>query len=119
MSIERWARDSAKVTSTSLTIGRAMLRHLAAAMALVMTLASMPSIGVIVFADRSEPCISMDICHPLQGLDQSPSVVQVARPAPPDFGATIFPGAAMADRVPILEVEFAEAPDPPPPRPLS
>jgi hypothetical protein len=119
MSIERWARDSGKVRSTSLTIGRAMLRHLAAAMALVMTLASLPSIGVIVFADRSEPCISMDICHPLHGLDQSPSVAQVARPAPPDFGATIFPGDAMADCVPIVEVEFAEAPDPPPPRPLS
>lgn len=107
------------MTSTSLTIGRATLRHLAAAMALVMTVASLPSIGVIVFADRSEPCISMDICHPLQGLDQSPSVVQIARPAPPDFGATKFPGDAMADCAPIMKVEFAEAPDPPPPRPLS
>jgi hypothetical protein len=117
--IARWARDSGKVTFTSLTIGRATVRHFAAAMALAMTVASLPSIGALVFADWSGPCISMDICHPLQGLDQSPSVVQVARPAPPDFGATIFPGDAMADCVPILEVEFAEAPDPPPPRPLS
>jgi hypothetical protein len=119
MSIERWARDSGKVTFTSLTIGRATVRHFAAAMALAMTAASLPSIGAIVFADRSEPCISMDICHPLQGLDQSPTVVQIARPAPPHFGATVFPGDAMAYCAPIMEIEFAEAPDPPPPRPHS
>ena len=55
--------------ATSLTIDRTSMRQLAAAMALVMMMASLPSIGVIVISDRSGPSISMDICHPLQSLD--------------------------------------------------
>ncbi len=58
--------------ATSLAIDRTSMRQLAAAMALVMMMASLPSIGVIVISDRSGPTISMDICHPLQSLDSSP-----------------------------------------------
>lgn len=105
--------------ATSLTIGRATLRQAAAAMALVMMVASLPSIGVIVIADTSGPSISMDVCHPLQALDSSPNVVVVARPALPDFGARIFSSETLADSVPVFKIGFAETPDPPPPKLLS
>ena len=71
----------------SLTIDRTSMRQLAAAMALVMVMASLPSIGVIVISDRSGPTISMDICHPLQSLDSAPAIVPIARPAQPASGS--------------------------------
>ena len=101
---------------TSLAINRASMRRLAAAMALVMTIASLPSIGVTIISDRSGPSISMDICHPVQSLDNSPNLVQIARPAQPRVGTTILSHETLAQFVPVLKSKFAEAPDPPPPK---
>lgn len=92
------------------------MRQFAAAMALVMIMASLPSIGVIVISDRSGPNISLDICHPLQSLDSSPGIAQIARPAQPEIGAKIVSHELVAQFVPILKHRFAEAPDPPPPK---
>jgi hypothetical protein len=102
--------------ATSLTIDRASMRQLAAAMALVMMIASLPSIGVIVISDSSGPSISMDICHPLQSLDSAPAVVLIARPAQPDVGTRILSHETIAQFVPVLKSKFAETPDPPPPK---
>jgi hypothetical protein len=102
--------------TTSLMLGRHSSRQLAAAMALVMMMASLPSIGVIVIADRSGPSISMDVCHPLQSLETTSGTVLVARPARPEIGARIVSHECVAQFVPILESKFAEAPDPPPPK---
>jgi hypothetical protein len=101
--------------ATSLMLDR-IARQFAAAMALVIMMASLPSIGVIVISDRSGPTISMDICHPLQSLESSPSFVLVARPASPKTGAKILPHEVLAQLVPILKSRFVEAPDPPPPK---
>jgi hypothetical protein len=109
------ARAAKADMATSLTIDRHSMRQLAAAMAFVMMMASLPSIGVIVISDRSGPSISMDICHPLQSLDSSPSIVPIARPAQADLGASILSHLTRAPFVPILKSKFAEAPDPPPP----
>jgi hypothetical protein len=100
----------------SLKIDRASIRQLAAAMALVMMIASLPSIGVIVISDRSGPSISMDICHPLQSLDNAPAVVPIARPAEPARGTQIFSHETFTQFVPVLKCRFAESPDPPPPK---
>jgi hypothetical protein len=105
--------------ATSMTIDRASMRQLAAAMALVMMMASLPSIGVIVISDRSGPAISLDICHPLQSLETSSGTVLVARPALPTLGAEIVAHEALTQFVPILKSKLAEAPDPPPPKLLS
>jgi hypothetical protein len=105
--------------ASSMTIDRTSMRQIAAAMALVMIIASLPSIGVIVMADRSGPSISMDICHPLQSLDSAPAVAQLGRPAQPAIGATIVAHDVIAQFVPVLKSKLAEAPDPPPPKPLS
>jgi hypothetical protein len=100
----------------SLTIDRATIRQLAAAMALVVMMASLPSIGVIVISDHSGPSISMDICHPLQSLDSAPAVVAIARPAQPATGTRILSHETFAQFVPVLKYRFAESPDPPPPK---
>jgi hypothetical protein len=103
----------------SLTIDRYSLRQLAAAMALVMTIASLPSIGVIVISDRSGPRISLDICHALSSLDVSTGTVLIARPARPEFDDKIFSVETFAQFVPVLKSTFAESPDPPPPKQFS
>lgn len=100
----------------SLTINRASIRQIAAAMALVMVMASTPSIGVIVISDRSGPTISMDICHPLQSLDSAPATVPIARPAQPASGSQILSHETCAQFIPVLKCRFDEAPDPPPPK---
>ena len=102
--------------ATSLTIDRSSLRQLAAAMALVMAIASLPSIGVIVISDRSGPSISLDVCHPLQSLDVLSGTVLIARPARPELGERIYSAETFAQFVPILKSKFAESPDPPPPK---
>jgi hypothetical protein len=99
----------------SLTIDRASIRQLAAAMALVMVMASLPSIGVIVISDRSGPSISMDICHPLQSLDSAPAV-PIARPAQPASGMRIVSHETIAQFIPVLKCRFPKSPDPPPPK---
>jgi hypothetical protein len=105
--------------ATSMTIDRTTLRQLAATMAIVMMIASLPSIGVIVIADRSGPTLSMDICHPLQSLGTSPGAVPFARPALPELATKILESETIAQSVPIVHGRFAETPDPPPPKLLS
>jgi hypothetical protein len=102
-----------------MTIDRASMRQLAAAMAFVMMMATLPSIGVIIIADRSGPTISMDICHPVQTLDSAPGIAQIARPAQPGIDARVLSPERFAQFVPILKSKLAEAPDPPPPKALS
>jgi hypothetical protein len=102
--------------ATSLTIDRTTMRQLVAAMAFIMVIASLPAVGVIVAPDGSGPCISMDICHPLQSLDRAPGVVPIARPAQPNISANICSHEALVRFVPTAKTRFAEAPDPPPPK---
>jgi len=100
-------------------IDRTSIRQIAGAMALVVMMASLPSIGVVVISDRSGPSISMDICHPLQLLDSGPAVVLFARPAQPEMGTKVLLHDGAVQFVPILESRFAETPDPPPPKQFS
>lgn len=94
------------------------MRQVAAAMAFVMMVASLPAIGVIVVSDRSGPAISMDICHPLQSLGTSTGAVAIARPAQPRIAAKTVAHESAAQFVSIAKTRFAEAPDPPPPKQL-
>jgi len=95
------------------------MRQLAAAMALIVAIASLPSIGVIVIADRNGPSLTLDVCHPLQSLDTSSTVVLIARPAPPEINATIISPETLAELVPLAKDNPAETPDPPPPKQIS
>lgn len=105
--------------ATTLMLDRTSTRQLAATLAFVMMIASLPSIGVIVISDRSGPTIAMDICHPLQSFDQAPSTVAIARPAQLEIGGRILSDEAPVQLVPILKSKLTKAPDPPPPKLLS
>ncbi len=105
--------------ASSMMIDRASLRQLAAAMAFVMMMASLPSIGLIIVADPSGPSISMDVCHPLQSLETTSGTVLVARPAPRELDAEIVSQDEVPQFVLILKSKFSEAPDPPPPKSLA
>ena len=102
----------------SLGIDRITIRQLAAVMALVIAIASLPSIGVIVIADRNGPSITLDVCHPLPSLDTSSSLVLIARPAPPEIVATIDSQQTFSEVAPLPD-QLAETPDPPPPKQIS
>jgi hypothetical protein len=102
--------------TTALMVDRTSIRQIAAAMALVIGMASLPSIGVIVISDRSGPSISMDICHPLQSLDSGPAALLIARPAQPAMGTKVLLHEVAVQFVPGLKSRFAETPDPPPPK---
>jgi len=102
--------------ASRLTIDRTTMRQLAATMALVMMMASLPSIGVIIIADRSGPTISMDICHPLPSFETSVGTVLIARPASSGIGAQIVLHETVAQFVPVLKSKLADTPDPPPPK---
>ena len=103
----------------SLKIDRVTIRQLAAAMALVIAIASLPTIGVIVIADSSGPSLTLDVCHPLQSLDTSSTLILIARPAPPEIGATIVSRDMFAEFAPLPNDNLAETPDPPPPKQFS
>jgi hypothetical protein len=103
----------------SLKIDRITTRQLAAAMALVIAIASLPTIGVIVIADRSGPSLTLDVCHPLQSLDTSCSPILIARPAPPTIDAKIVSLDTFAEFAPLPKDNLAETPDPPPPKQFS
>jgi hypothetical protein len=103
----------------SLGIDRITIRQLAAAMAIVIATASLPSIGVIVIADRSGPSLSLDVCHPLQSLDSAPSLVLIARPASPQIDDTPASREILAEFTPLPEDNLPDTPDPPPPKQLS
>jgi hypothetical protein len=99
-----------------LAIERLTIRRIAAAMAVVMTLASLPSIGVVVVADRSGPCIRLDVCHPLQSLDQSANPIVIARPATAESVERNLSRESVSDLVPLLKGKLADAPEAPPPK---
>lgn len=86
-------------------------------MAVAMMMASLPAISVIVVADCSGPNISLDVCHPIQSMDTSSNLVLIARPAPPEIGATIIPRETFAEFAPRPRYyDLADTPDPPPPK---
>src|SRR5260221_14353405 len=101
---------------TALTMNRSALRHLAAAIAFVTMLASLPTIGVIVVAEKSGPSLTMDICHPLQSADRSSSITLIARSTPPLIDYDDVSRETLFQIVPVLKGKIVEPPDSPPPK---
>jgi hypothetical protein len=63
--------------------------------------------------------LTLDVCHPLQSLDTSSSLILIARPAPPEIDATIASAETFAEFAPLAINNPAETPDPPPPKQIS
>jgi len=74
--------------------------------------------GLCIVSGPDHPEISLDVCHPIQGINLV-TIVSIARPASNSYEPSRFP----ADRVvapasaKILDLSFA--PDPPPPKSLA
>ena len=102
--------------ATALTMNRSALRQLAAAIAFIMMIASLMSVGVIVVADKSGPSLTMDICHPLQAGDRTSTAVPLARPAPPIIVSDNLVRETLCQLVPVLKGKIVVFPDSPPPK---
>jgi len=90
----------------------------AAIVALAVLLGGMPlTLGIIIHG--SEATFTLDVCHPLQKLSNSPAPVVAPIPIAPQV-AKLMPkrGEAAADCI-VLRDRAAEPPDPPPPRLLA
>lgn len=102
--------------ATALAMNRIVLRHLAAAIAIVMMLASMPSIGVIVVPAQSGPSLTIDICHPLQSADHSSAATLLARSASPLIQHDDVSRETISPDVLLLKSELVLIPESPPPQ---
>jgi hypothetical protein len=103
------------MTTIALAMNRSVLRRIAAALAIAMLVASLPSIGVIVVADKSGPSLTMDVCHPLLSGDRSPIGTVFARPAALGFAYDNVSRETFFEIVPVLKGKIVVFPVPPPP----
>ncbi|MGH7780189.1 MAG: hypothetical protein ACREQR_10215 [Candidatus Binataceae bacterium] len=94
-------------------------RIVAAILVLGLMTASVPIAVSAAVSGSKTPCLSADICHPLQSLDRTADVVPMARPAAlaRESALTEFSGAPEFHPAVLLDLIFA--PDPPPPKTLS
>jgi len=89
-------------------------------LALLLALATL-SQGIVIeppALSGGSPALSLDICHPVQGLDRAPALATLARPAPltllPDMNSTLA-----GEIVPRAQGRLASPPATPPPEVLA
>jgi hypothetical protein len=87
-----------------------------ALLAVVLMLGSVqPLLGVVIYQQDSQPAFTLNICHPLQSLDESPNVsltppaIMPGQIVPIDFGRIFEP-------IYLSALEFIPDIDPPPPK---
>lgn len=96
--------------------GRETARDICAVMALVMALASLPAVGVVFVREASAPCITLNICHPLQSAFPASGNVPLARSGAlaAEFQRVVYPAAPPRANPPASR--FLPRPEPPPPK---
>lgn len=73
-----------------------------------------PLLGVVIFQQDSQPAFTLNICHPLQSLDESPNV-SVTPPA--STGQPVFINfERIFEPISPSVIEFIPDIDPPPPK---
>lgn len=102
---------------TALRLRKCELRHIAAAVAIVLAFATLPAGAGIVIVSSPTPAFTLDICHPLPGMDRTAPSILLARPAPALATIALFDKALGTDSPLVLAGAFATPPDPPPPKP--
>jgi hypothetical protein len=93
-------------------------RALSSVLAVVLLLASVPLCsGIVIVAGPAQPEFTINICHPIQSFDRVTNIL-LARPAPtrPLFALAEL-RSSVGDLTSFVS-RLAEAPDPPPPKPL-
>jgi hypothetical protein len=92
------------------------MRRLAAALALIMIVSSVPAPGFLAVSSQLGPSLTLDLCHPLQSLERSPGTLIFARPAPPKIGFETVSRETIFHPAPVLKGKFVKEIDPPPPK---
>jgi hypothetical protein len=84
-------------------------------LAVVLMLGSLqPLLGVVIFQQDSQPAFTLNICHPLQSLDESPNV---SLTPPASTGQTVFINfGRIFEPISLSVIEFIPDIDPPPPK---
>ena len=84
-------------------------------LAVVLMLGSVqPLLGVIIYQQDSQPAFTLNICHPLQGLDESPNV---SLTPPASTGQIVFLNfERVFEPASLSVIEFIPDIDPPPPK---
>ncbi len=73
-----------------------------------------PLLGVIIYQQDSQPAFTLNICHPLQGLDESPNV---SLTPPASTGQIVFINLGQTfEPISLSVIEFIPDIDPPPPK---
>lgn len=74
-----------------------------------------PLLGVVIFQQDSQPAFTLNICHPLQSLDESPNVLSLTPPA--STGQPVFINfERIFEPISLSVIEFIPDIDPPPPK---
>lgn len=88
--------------------------------AIVLTLGSIqPLLGVIVYGPDSQPAFTLNICHPLQSIDQQPSVLSLTPPTLSRSRLASIDFERISEFVTAPLAEFISDVDPPPPKPAA
>ncbi len=84
-------------------------------LAVVLMLGSVqPLLGVVIYQHDSQPAFTLNICHPLQGLDESPNV---SLTPPASTGQIVFLNfERVFEPASLSVIEFISDIDPPPPK---
>jgi hypothetical protein len=73
-----------------------------------------PLLGVVIYQHDSQPEFTLNICHPLQSLDESPNVSLTPRTS---TGQIVFVGfERIFEPISLSVIEFIPDIDPPPPK---
>jgi hypothetical protein len=105
---------------TRLGIRREILALIAEALIVVLLVGGLPMFeGVIISANNGPPSLTLNICHPLPGLDQGAGFSAVPLTSgPPPFEKPAMRGVASEPPTPSL-IRASERPDTPPPKALA
>ena len=84
-------------------------------LAVVLMLGSLqPLLGVVIFQQDSQPAFTLNICYPLQSLDESPNV---SLTPPASTGHNVFINfERIFEPISLSVIEFISDIDPPPPK---
>jgi hypothetical protein len=85
--------------------------------AIALAFAAVPSGAGVVIVSSPVPALTLDICHPLPGMDRTTPAISLARPAPALAPVTLSDAGQIIDSAIARADAFDSAPDPPPPKP--
>jgi hypothetical protein len=91
-------------------------RLVAALLALSLIFASFPLAISVPAPGAKTPCLSADICHPLQSLDRAADLVPIARPAARMRESVLTEYSAAPEYLFATLHDLIFTPDPPPPK---